>query len=138
MIERLYIGILSIAGMLISLYFAMSARGPTSTLERFMPEFCRIGPERCKRLLETPQARLFGMPNYFLGIFFYIGLIGSAVLDSLWRQLHVFLFLGSIMTVPTGLYLSYMLVFRLRIPCVLCLTSHIINILIFFIFLATV
>ena len=137
MVERSLIGILATAGFTISAYFAMSVRSSTNVLDRIVPEFCRIGPDRCRTILGTRQAKLFGMPNYLLGIFFYVGLLGSAILDSLWRQLHLFLFLGSILTLPTGLYLSYILVWRLKIPCFLCLTSHVINFIIFFIFLAT-
>jgi uncharacterized membrane protein len=137
MIERIAIGLLSILGFLISLYFAAMYHKLALRVDRYVPNFCRIEPATCATVLETSQARLFGVPNFDLGMLYYTGLLGSAILPALWRQLHLMLFLGSIVTVATGFYLSYMLVFRLRIHCTLCFVSHAVNLLLFLFLLVT-
>jgi uncharacterized membrane protein len=138
MIERVAIGLLSILGFLISLYFAAMYHTLALRVDRYIPNFCRIEPSTCTTVLETSQARLFGVPNFDLGMLYYTGLLGSAILPALWRQLHLMLFLGSIVTVATGFYLSYVLVFRLRIRCTLCFVSHAVNLLLFLFLLVTV
>jgi uncharacterized membrane protein len=136
MIERLAIGTLAVVGLVISAYFAAAYHKLEPNIDRFIPRFCRIEPATCTSVLQSPQARLFGLPNFDLGILYYTGLLGSAVLPMLWKQLFGVLFLGSIITVVTGFYLSYVLVFRLRIRCMLCFLSHAVNLLIFFFLLA--
>jgi uncharacterized membrane protein len=136
MTERLVIGMLSVVGLLVSAYFAAVYHKLVANVDRFIPIFCRLDPSTCASLLETPQARLFGIPNFDLGILYYTGLLGTAILPVLWKQLHVILFLGSIVTVVTGLLLSYVLLFRLHIRCTLCFLSHAVNLLIFLFLLA--
>ncbi len=135
MLERATIGILAVPGLLISGYFAAVYHKLVPDADRYIPGFCRIDPGACAMVLETSQARLFGVPNFDLGILFYIGLLGSALLSNVWSELHTMLFMGSIVTVVMGFYLSYVLIFKLRVPCRLCFASHAINLLIFVLFL---
>jgi uncharacterized membrane protein len=137
MIERVAIGALAVIGLLISAYFAAIYHKLAPSIDRFIPGFCRIEPATCTSVLQSPQARLFGIPNFDLGILYYTGLLGTSVLPTLWKQLFGVVFLGSIITVLTGFYLSYVLVFRLRIRCRLCFLSHAVNLLIFFFLMAT-
>lgn len=131
MIIRIVIGLLSALGFLISAYFASIYHANVPFMRHSIPKFCRIESTTCSTLLQTPESRLFGVPNFDLGILFYTALLVSAVLPALWSQLHTMLILGSTVTVATGFYLSYVLVFRLHIPCTLCFASHVINLLIF-------
>ncbi len=80
---------------------------------------------------------MFGVPNVSLGILYYIGLLGSVLLPPLWNQLYTMLLLGSLVTVGTGFYLLYVLVFRVRINCTLCFAAHAVNLLIFILLVAT-
>ena len=137
MFERLVVGILSLVGLLISVYFAAIYHRVVPNIDRYVPQFCQLEPAACATVLETPQARLFGVPNFDLGILYYMSLLGSALLSALWKQLHLMLFLGSIVTVLAGFFLSYVLVFRLRIRCTLCFVSHAVNFLIFLFLLAS-
>jgi uncharacterized membrane protein len=137
MFERLVIGILSVAGLLISAYFAAIYYKVVPAIDRYVPNFCRVEPATCATVLKAPEARLFGVPNFDLGMLYYTSLLASAALSVLWRQLHLMLFLGSIVTVVAGLYLSYVLVFRLRVRCTLCFLSHAVNFLVFLILVAT-
>ncbi len=136
MVERTLIGILAVPGLLISGYFAAIYHNIIPDAGRYLPRFCRIDSSECASLLATSQARMFGVPNMHLGILFYFGAGVSALFADVWRQLHSFLFLGSLVAVLAGVYLTYALFFRLKIRCVLCLASHCINLLIFLILLA--
>ncbi len=137
MIQRIIIGLLSLLGFLISLYLAAMYHKFVPSIAHHVPRFCRIEPATCSTVLVTPQARLFGVPNFDLGMLYYTSLLGSAILPSLWRQLYLMLFLGSVLAIATGFYLSYVLLFRLHIRCMLCFVSHAVNLLIFLILLAT-
>jgi uncharacterized membrane protein len=135
MVERVLIGGLSAAGFLISLYFTMADRDKLAIVDRYVPRLCRIGPDTCGTLLETREARFFGIPNFHLGMIWYIGLSGSVVQPNLWIEMHLMLFFGSLVAVITGFYLSYILIFRVRIRCLLCFISHGINLMIFLVLL---
>ena len=137
MTGRIFIGLLSCAGLLISGYFAAVYHKLIPDVDRFIPRICRLDPGACATILETREARLFGVPNFDLGILFYIGLVISALLPDVWKELRTMLLFGSIVAVAMGIYLSYSLMVRLKVHCVLCYTSHVINILIFFLLLVT-
>ena len=69
-----------------------------------------------------------GPPNSLLGQLFYLALLAGAVSDWLTDPRLWTLYLGgSLLTVGLGVYLSYALLFVLRVPCPLCFTSHGIN-----------
>ncbi|HEY6952691.1 MAG TPA: vitamin K epoxide reductase family protein [Bacteroidota bacterium] len=127
MLSRILVAVFSCAGLLISLYFTIVYYKPAAGIDRYVPSFCRIEPESCASLLGTRQARLYGMPNFVLGLLFYTGLVGSALSGILWKQLHLLLVLGSLVSVATGIYLTDVLIVRLKIHCTLCLASHAIN-----------
>jgi uncharacterized membrane protein len=137
MLERTVVGVLAFGGFLISFYFAQVNRKPNTAIERFVPALCRLDKTTCGSLLSTPEAQLFGIPNFHLGLLFYTALIGSALLPALWHQLHLMLFFGSLVTIGAGVYLTYILLIRLKIRCTLCLASHAINLLIFVALLAS-
>ncbi len=137
MIFRLLLAPLSLAGLLISGYFAAVYHKLVPGVDRFVPKFCRVEPGACATILETRQARLFGVPNFDLGILFYVGLAISVILPGVWKELHLMLLFGSIVAVAMGFYLSYSLLFQLRVHCRLCFASHAINLLIFLLLVVT-
>jgi uncharacterized membrane protein len=137
MTVRIFIGLLSLAGLLISGYFAAVYHKLIPDVDRFVPQFCRLEPGACATVLETRQAKVFGVPNFDLGILFYTGLVVSVLLPDVWKELRTMLFFGSIVAVAMGFYLSYSLLFQLKVHCRLCYTSHAINFLIFFLILVT-
>jgi uncharacterized membrane protein len=137
MTGRIIIGILSFIGLLISVYFAAMYHKFMPNVDRFVPRVCRMEPGTCATVLETRQARLFGVPNFDLGILFYTGLAVSALLPDSWNELRTMLFLGSMVAVAMGFYLLYSLLFHLRVHCTLCYASHVINILVFLLLLVT-
>jgi uncharacterized membrane protein len=136
MVERFFIGVLSVFGLLISAYFAAVYHKVLPNIDRYVPRFCRPDSHTCATVLQTSQARLFGFPNVDLGLLYYASLLLSAILPTLWTQLQFMLLLGSIVTIVAGFYLAYVLVFQLHVLCTLCFASHAVNFLIFFFLLA--
>ncbi len=123
-------------GFLISSYFtAVSYRWVRPDLH-WIPSFCRMGERTCASIIFTPRARLFRIPNSLLGQIFYIALLAGSWSGSLFAQpLYYFYLSVSLFTVLLGLFLTYSLLFWTRVRCVLCLTSHAINLLLFLLLL---
>jgi uncharacterized membrane protein len=117
------ISFLSLAGLLNALYFAMSYYGLTrgqgiSGIE---------GEGRCLTVMQAPEARVLGPPNFIPGIAYYLALIAlswTAGPASGWRTAA---WVASWLTVLMGLYLVHALRFRLRVSCPLCMLGHGIN-----------
>lgn len=135
MIERVFIALLAVAGALIAASFSSVYHKLALPISRAIPRFCRLESKTCQSIVDTPQARLFGIPNSDLGILYYLGMFGSSLQSTTWAQLHWMLAGASAVTLVTGFYLTYVLVFRLRTPCMLCFISHAVNFLIFLLLL---
>lgn len=76
-------------------------------------------------VVQQPAARLFaGLPNALFGIFYYLAL---GVVIWLAPQLCAALVAAAALAALTSLYLAYSLLFRTRMPCPFCWTSHAIN-----------
>ncbi len=131
MVVRAAIGLLSMLGFVISASFALEYHRVARFFKRIIPRFCRMESTSCSTLLATPESRLFGVPNFDLGLLYYCSLAISAILPEIWFQLRTMFLFGAIITAAAGFYLSYVLVFRLHIRCTLCTTCHAINLLIF-------
>ena len=120
------------AGFLISLYFTLVTYRLVSPDQRYIPKFCRMTGNECAAIVDTRQARLLGVPNSVLGLGYYAGVFYSALAPSGSSTLfHEVLIALSALTVVMGIYLVYSLISILRVSCVLCLTSHLLNALIF-------
>lgn len=85
--------------------------------------------QTCASVIFTPNARVFGVPNSLLGQAYYLVLL-IATASGLFDHAYVWgaLLLASAGSVCLAVYLSYSLLFLLRLPCPLCFTSHGINI----------
>jgi uncharacterized membrane protein len=123
--------VLSAAGFALSLYFALVYHrivGPGSNL---LPRFCRMDEQSCGTLLNTKEASLFGLPNFYLGLVYYSVLLVVPLIfeRQFWNWWHYFA-AASVLAVGMGIYLSYSLIVRLKINCVLCFAGHAINLLI--------
>ena len=152
MIEWLIIA-LALAGLFISLYFTFAYYGRIKH-SRWIPEiFCAREGSSCVTVVQTPYARVFGVPNSLLGIGYYAFVFGwilddvtgwvsheylSAVdFDLAGVHLHFSSLLGfclavaSAGTVILGFYLIYALRRILYIDCPLCYTAHAINLALF-------
>ena len=117
---------LATSGLFISLYFLLVFKGYVSG--RLIPKsICR--KNYCATLLGTSYARLFDVPNFMWGIVYYIGIVlwSLGALPVGWYPLVV---TASLAAAGFSVYLAYTLIVKLRVVCILCFLSHIINILI--------
>ncbi|HXG37153.1 MAG TPA: vitamin K epoxide reductase family protein [Bacteroidota bacterium] len=131
MLTRWILGILSSLGFLISLYFSLVYHKLIPADARFIPKFCRMDQSSCESILATRDARVFGVPNFSLGLIFYLTMIIANALPELMEKAYLLLVAAAGFSVATSLFLSYSLLFRLKARCVLCFTSHVLNFLIF-------
>jgi len=135
-VYSLFLFILALAGLLISSYFSAVAFRWIRPDADWIPRFCQLQENTCATLVFTPRARLFGVPNSLLGQLFYLAIIVGLLEEGLMAQPYVFGYLlVSFLTVLMGIFLTYSLLFLTRVPCTLCFTSHLINLLIFILFL---
>jgi len=137
---RALVVLLSLAGLADALYFTLAYYGRVKKA-RWVPQIlCAREGSSCVTVLQTPYARVFGVPNSLLGIIYYVLLIvwglGSSWPDFWfvgWNRSLVdfsffdFLILASIITMGLGFYLIYALRRKLHVDCPLCYTAHAIN-----------
>lgn len=128
MIQTLLI-LLALTGFFISLYFTGVYYNYLKSDVWWVPVFCRMKQQTCQSVVQTPEARIFGVPNFVLGLLFYIVLIVT-VLGDIGGFLFDILIATAIFTVVLAGYLVYALRVRLQTDCVLCYTAHGINTLI--------
>ncbi len=136
MLLRSLIIALSLAGLADALYFTFAYYGRIKEA-RWIPEIlCAREGSSCVTVVQTPYARVFGMPNSLLGIVYYLLLIPWCLLGRRWFfvaggyavSLDSIVILISALTVALGFYLVYALRRKLHINCPLCYTAHAINI----------
>ena len=117
-------------GLLISIYFTGVYYGWFSPDVFWIPKICRLERESCLTVLETPRAKIFGIPNSVFGIAIYIYiLLDQFFFNPVWGLILIgFALIRSV-------YLAYSLIFITKVPCVLCFTSHLVNLCLFLIYL---
>ena len=126
---NLFIIPLALIGLWISLYFTGVYYKWFEPNVLWIPKICQMSQKTCLSVLDTPRAKIFGVPNSVFGLFVYTYFI-----------LDVFSFsptLGMLLAALSfsrSLYLAYSLIFVTKIPCPLCFTSHAINFLLFLIY----
>ena len=128
---------LCVVGFGISSYFTGVAYHWVRPDTRWIPAVCRMGEKTCATIVFTPRARVFGVPNSVLGLLFYTTLAVVAISGGLDDRGVLLVCLGaSGLTVLVGIYLTYTLLFVTRVNCVLCFTSHAINLVLFIVSLS--
>jgi len=126
------LSLLAVFGFLVSTYFTAVSYHWINPDAALIPFFCRMDERSCVSIVFTPHARVFGIPNSVLGQVFYAALIAAVLGDFLFtKPLIYFYLLGGLLTVLLGIFLTYSLLFLIRVPCKLCFTSHGINLAIF-------
>ncbi len=120
--------ILAGVGLWISIYFTGVSYHWISPNVKWIPRFCQLKEATCQLVIETPRAKLFGIPNSVYGIGLYIYLL----LFFLGLPLPWFLgFIAAALATLRSIYLAYSLLFVTKIPCPLCFTTHGINLFLF-------
>jgi uncharacterized membrane protein len=138
-IIRTLIVVLSLVGLANALYFTFAYYGRIKKA-RWVPEIlCAREGSSCVTVVQTPYARVFGVPNSLLGIIYYLLLIVTAFKSWLipfgvgFRGYFVLvntlqlLTVASVITVLLGFYLIYALRRKLHTHCPLCYLGHAIN-----------
>ncbi|OGG56948.1 MAG: hypothetical protein A3F84_15555 [Candidatus Handelsmanbacteria bacterium RIFCSPLOWO2_12_FULL_64_10] len=114
---------LALTGLLNALYFALSCYGLARG--RLIPV---VGQgSSCRAVMQTPDARVLGLPNFIFGALYYLGLIvlsWTADPASGWMAAAR---VASYLAVLLGVYLVYALRYRLHVSCPLCLLGHGVN-----------
>jgi uncharacterized membrane protein len=132
----MYVGLLSLSviGLYISSYFTLVHYRIVEADSKYVPEFCRMDEGSCMLVIHHPDASIFGVPNALLGIPYYLSVLLLVVgVDG--DPLLTGLRLSSLVTVVLGVYLVHSLFVKVRVMCLLCLTSHVINMFIAFLLL---
>ncbi len=114
---------LALIGLLNALYFAMSYYGLARG--RLIPV---VGQgSSCRAVMQTPDARALGLPNFIFGALYYAGLIVLSWTPhpaSAWMAAAQIV---SYLAVLLGVYLVHALRYRLHVSCPLCLLGHGVN-----------
>jgi len=127
---RALIFLLALLGLAIATYFTGVAYRLIPPDTRYIPRVCRLGEDTCRKVVDTPRARVFGVPNSLLGMIYYVALMALAVAGTAPPWLDLAYRLVAWGTVALGVFLTYSLLFITRVPCVLCFTSHALNLVI--------
>lgn len=127
------IALLSLTGFWISVYFTGVFYHWFSPHVFWVPKVCRLNEKSCLTVLETPRAKMFGIPNSAMGVGMYLYLLADIFLFP--PQPGMILLTLAMLR---SIYLAYSLVFVTKIPCPLCFTSHAINLILFSAYLKTI
>jgi len=127
MLVRALVAVLALAGLADALYFTFAYYGRIKKA-RWVPEIlCAREGSNCVTVVQTPYARVFGVPNSLLGVVYYLLLILWAVAAPRVSAVGWALIAASAGTVMLGSYLVYSLRRKLYIDCPLCYAAHAIN-----------
>jgi len=122
---ELFLASCAISGLAIAAYFSLVYYHIVEPDNRWIPSFCRMDKGSCTRLLETPEAKVFGVPNSLLGVIYYVAMLLLPI-----QQFEMFFLVASIFSVGLGMYLVHALIIKLKTNCPLCYTAHAINLVI--------
>ena len=124
--------VLSLVGLWNAFYFTFAYYGRVKKA-RWIPEIlCAREGSSCVTVVQTPYARVVGLPNSLLGIIYYAVLILWTAVSALAPAWFIWLLIAaSAVTVVLGFYLVYALNVKLRTHCPLCYMGHAINAMLF-------
>jgi uncharacterized membrane protein len=118
---------LAAIGLYIAAYFTLVYYGLIEANTKLMPRVCRLEERTCQTVLGTKYARVFGLPNSLLGVFYYATV--TVLLAGGWAtgSVAIGVIVVAWFSVALGFVLIYSLFFIIKIPCPLCLAGHTIN-----------
>ena len=120
---------LAAVGLYIAAYFTLVYYGVVAANTKLMPNVCQLEERTCQTVLGTKYARVFGVPNSLLGVFYYLAVIFVVLAGWTTGTIAIATIAVAWFTVALGFFLVYALFVVIRIPCPLCLTGHTINLL---------
>ena len=89
--------------------------------------FCDINDKvSCTQVIKSDYSNMFFLPNAVWGMLFYaaVGLIA-------FFEMYTLLFLASIAGLIVTIFYAYLLFFKIKSACIVCITTYIINICFF-------
>ncbi len=116
----------ALPGFFISLYFTLVLYRIVPADAPWVPRVCRMGSESCRLVLDHRDARVLGIPNSLPGLVYY-GVVCIAAAAGFPALLQLPIRLASWAALALSVYLTYSLLLRVRVLCVLCLVSHALN-----------
>src|SRR5436309_9123854 len=133
--------VLSLIGLWNAFYFTFAYYGRVKKARWIPGILCAREGSSCVTVVHTPYARVFGVPNSLLGIFFYSGLLvwNVATANTHFTEEHfgiLFVALWVLLAAAgtafiLGIYLIYALVKKIHTHCPLCYLAHSINTVLF-------
>lgn len=118
--------------------FTLMIAGRLAVDSPLAQKVCRLDTRDCEKVISSRNARLLGMPNSAVGLVWYAvagGWAGLALISGTLPFREMILGLSAL-SVLLGLYLSWSLMFRLKVVCKFCYLGHFMNLLIFLSLLA--
>lgn len=130
MLRFLGLAALALVGLANALFFISVTYRWVRSDAPWLPRVCRMDEGTCARVVDTPQARVFGLPNSVLGAAWYLVVLAAAgqALATGSLRYCLPLLLVAAFTVVFSAYLAWALVAQLRIVCVLCFLGHGVNV----------
>lgn len=131
------LALVAFLGLLDALYFVAVTYRWLRPDAPWLPRLCRMDQATCARIVDTREARVFGVPNSVLGVAWYgvvLGAAGQALATGSLPYCLPLLLVASF-TVAFSAYLAWALVVRLRTPCILCFLGHGVNAALFVVLL---
>lgn len=77
----------------------------------------------CSKPMQSQYSNIFFVSNAIMGILFYAGMIGLALIDA--QQLVL---IGSVLSCAVSCVLAYLLYVKIQALCLLCTSLYVINI----------
>ncbi len=113
--------VLAVAGICISMY-GFSIEQKLKINPEYKP-MCDISDRAsCTKPIKSPMGKLFGISNTIVGILFY-----SVMAFFAWIGWYQLVFIGAIGACLISLYLAYILFFRIKTFCLICIVTYAIN-----------
>lgn len=119
----------SLAGLANAVVFTAMAWGRLDSGASLVRSVCRLDRDDCQKVLNSPRARVFGVPNSLLGAVWYAVTAACAALHIRTGRLPLpdVLIGVSAVTVALSAYLAWSLIARLRVRCGFCFAGHVAN-----------
>jgi uncharacterized membrane protein len=123
----------ALAGLANSAVFSAMMYGWLAVESPLVTRVCRLDAEDCRKVISSPRARLFGVPNSVLGMLWYVlaALASGSALATGSLPLRPALIAISFLTVLVGIFLIWSLRVRLKVHCWFCYAGHAVNFIIF-------
>ena len=84
----------------------------------------------CRSVFQTRHARALGLPNGVVGVVYYLIVIGLAIANAVGAPPVIVdgAAMLALIAAAFSIYLTYLLIFRLRMSCRICHTGNAINV----------